>query len=166
MKALEPLQCLDERSAAPGLKPDAHVILDGRHTRLGHVKRLKVFLENELLDRVDKHKFAQVASVSLGPIAAAGVMMSVAQQKGRQALLGACPVVDRIRPRAAQVTDDLVVGIGYMHRRQVAGTMKTGQLAGIALIGLDPVAALDRDQRGRDYWQQKTTLNTNHGLTK
>ena len=69
--------------------------------------------------------------------------------------LGQLVTGDRLGPRGVlarplQVADSLGGLVGDMDRGQVPGTEEVGQLGRVSAIGLDAVAALDRDERRGD----------------
>ena len=118
--------------------------------RRGGFDRLNVIFAHEVMPRLSELETGQPATVQLGPCRPP-VMAGLAQQEPGKLL--ACPAqaVHRIKPRPHQIAHRLVLGIRYPHRRQLAGPMQLGQAAGIAPVGLDPVARSLRDQRGSDH---------------
>src|SRR6516164_541203 len=53
----------------------------------------------------------------------------------------------RIHSRPNQIAECLVCGVGYPHRRQIAGPMKDCQLLRVAAVGLDPLTGLAWNHR-------------------
>ncbi len=101
------------------------------------VDGLHVFFKNGLVGVVGHDEFAQVAHVGGGPFAFAGVVESVAQEKGVEALLGAGEIVAGIGAGAADVADGLVQHGRDADLGDVAVTEEAGDFAGIALVGFD-----------------------------
>jgi len=75
---------------------------------------------------------------------------AVTQQELVEPMTCAELVLLGVLTRAHQIAQGFVGGIGNPHRREVAGAITARQFGGVAAIGLDSVAGLDRDQRGRD----------------
>jgi hypothetical protein len=73
-----------------------------------------------------------------------------AQKELTQPVLGAQQVCLGVIASPDQVAKSLVGLVGYPDRREVPAAQQPGQLGRIASVGLDPVAGLDGDQRGRD----------------
>ena len=91
---------------------------------------------------------AQVGRAPSGPTRLPAIMP---QQKGFEAELGRLEIVERLFPRAAQVTKSFVLDRWDRDRREVPGAPQARHLEGITTIRFDTVAALLRDQgRGDD----------------
>jgi len=65
-------------------------------------------------------------------------------------MTGTHQLLAHIVAAAAQVPYRFLLGGGCTNRCQQVGAMQLGQLAGVALIGLDPLARFSRDQCWRD----------------
>ena len=81
-----------------------------------------------------------------------GALPAVPQQKLAQPLSRPLLILLGILARPHQIPQRFMRGIGNPHRRQIAGAITARQLLGIAAIGLDPIARLDRHQRGSDHF--------------
>jgi hypothetical protein len=91
---------------------------------------------------------AQPKPVALTPcFLAAGPGPAAAQQHLAQAMATAHQILVSVLAGAAQVAHRLVLGGGRMHFGQKPRAQQLSQLAGIATIGLDPIARLARNQR-------------------
>lgn len=75
----------------------------------------------------------------------------VTQQKALQMLPRLGQHTDCRRPRSHQIAHRFMASAGDPDRRQLAGTVQLRKRQGIAAIGLDPIAGLHRDQRGRHH---------------
>ena len=72
------------------------------------------------------------------------------EQELGQPMAGAEEVRPHVFPAPQQVAGRLFLLGLDMNRREDAGPIEDGELAGVAPIGLDAIAGATRDQRGRD----------------
>jgi hypothetical protein len=85
--------------------------------------------------------------------------LSVTEQKFAEAVSGAELVSLGRFTRADEVTQGLVLGVGYEHRGEVAGTQSAGEPHGISAIGLDAITAPDGDQGRGDHFAMDAELD-------
>ena len=81
--------------------------------------RPDVFLEDDLLGGSGTDDLAQPAQVRRAPSGPTGIPNIMPQEKGFEAELGRLKIVERIFPRAAQVTTSFVLDRGDIDRREV-----------------------------------------------
>ena len=103
-------------------------------------------LEDDRLGGRRTDHFRQPAQMGRPPRGTALIPDILAQQEGFQSVLGGLAIPDRIRTRAGEVTDRLVLDRRDLDRGQIAGTHQPGELGGVTAIGLDAVAGFLRDQ--------------------
>ena len=103
-------------------------------------------------------EFAQIAHVGWRPFAFAGVVESVAQEEGIEALFGAGKIVAGIGAGAADIADGFVERRGDPYFGDVAVAVVAGDLAGVALVGFDLLIgfALGFGGRHEDAVQSQT----------
>jgi len=89
----------------------------------------------------------QVAPMGIGPVGSAGVVEAKTEQEGLQPRLGILESKTRCVTCATQVAYRLVLDRRNVHRGEVSGAQKPGDLHGIAPVVLDLVAGALRDQR-------------------
>ena len=81
----------------------------------------------------------QPSLVALGPRRSAPPDHRVAQQEAAEAVAGSGEILHHVAPGAAQVPHRLLGRGGDGHGGELTGAVQTGQAAGIAPVGLDPI---------------------------
>ena len=109
-----------------------------------------VVFEHAVVGGVRELEAAQVVLVALGPVGLAVVAVAEPAQQGEQPGFGAAEVIDGIGAGAAEVADGFVDRVGDVDGDEVVGAEDFGELGGVALVGLDPVAGTRGDQRRGD----------------
>jgi hypothetical protein len=98
--------------------------------------------------RVGQHQLAQVTFMGRAPTALALGAVTVPQEEAFEAMTRPAPIIDRVGPGAAEIADRFVGWLRDIDRAQLPGAQEPGQLAGVAPVGLDPVARTGRSHRG------------------
>ncbi len=89
---------------------------------------------------------------SIAAMAAAGTAPALAQQQLQQPISARAQLVSLGRlARTHQIAPRLVRPVGDPHRREIPCLVAARQLAGVAAMGLDPLARLGRNQRRRHH---------------
>ena len=102
--------------------------------------------EDDVLGGGGTDALAQPAQVRWSPGGPTGRADSMPQQQGFEAERGRLALMQRLFPRAAQVTQSVVLDRGDSDRREVPCAHPARQLAGIAPLRFDTVAGLLREQ--------------------
>ena len=79
-----------------------------------------------------------------------------AHQEGGQAMTGAQQIPACVLAATAQVAHRFVGRRGRAHHGEIVGSQQSRQLVSIPPVGLDALARLDRDQRGRHHLADHT----------
>jgi hypothetical protein len=111
---------------------------------------LHVVLEGEPLALAFELERSQPYPETLGPLAAVE-HAPVADEELAQAVPRGGKVLPHVFAGADQVPNSLLLDAGHGDGRKLAGAEQPGEFARVALIGLDPVAAPHRDERGSDH---------------
>jgi hypothetical protein len=96
--------------------------------------------------------------MGFGPVALAAIDMTMAQQKATQLLFGFSHGELGIFSGAAKITQGFIFGIGNIDSGKFTGSMKTGQIDGIAAIVFNPLAAFFGYLRWGGYHTLKTIM--------
>ena len=137
--------------APPVLAHEFHVRFEPGDTSFELVDLTDELLHDEAVGFEGEFQIAEVTLVSVGPVALACVAEPEPPEHRQQAGLGAAQVITRIHPRTAQIADGLVGFVGDVDGDEFACPQQAGEFDGILLVGLDLVACLGRDQRGRHH---------------
>jgi len=120
---------MDEWKTMPVLHLISYVFFQTRYPLDSGINGPEIFLENQSLNRIINLKPPQVAHMSLCPVTATCIAQTIAQQERKEPLSVSHGIIDCIRAGTTQITQDFICLIGNMYRRQIPGTMSTGQLA-------------------------------------
>ena len=113
-----------------------------------------VFLENDLLSRRRADDFGEPAKMCLVPVRFSDITDVEAKEKGLEPELGGFQIGDCVLSSPAEVPDCFVFEPGDIDWVQIAGPHETGELNGIAGIGLDPIPRSSRNQGWSDHVTQ------------
>jgi hypothetical protein len=122
--------------------------------------RPAICLADDVLGGGGTDDLAQPASVRRAPRGPTGIADLLPPQNGVEAELGRLQIVERLFPRAAQVTNRFVLDRWDIDRREVPGAHQARPWDGLTTIRVDTVPGLLRDQgRGDDpaavaFWGQ------------
>ncbi len=126
--------------------------LESLKSRPGVVHFVDVISERRLLRRRTEGHGIEPAAMALGlRLHARRRSNAVAQQKLADAMAGSELIGLRGLTRAQQISQSFMRRVGDPYGREIAGTMTAREPLGVAAIGLDAVAGLDRHEgRGDD----------------
>ena len=134
-------------------RPSRNQILDLLHQAsgplFGVMNGMDIVLQHDLLGRVVEANRRQPAAIGQGPAHLSGIDAAMPQQKALQMLPRLAQHPDCRCPRPDQIPHRLMGCIRNQNGGQFAGTMQLRQHHRVSPIGLDPIAGLHRNQRGR-----------------
>ena len=142
LKAFEGHDGLNDGFPFPGFEDLFHFGDKPFDTIFTALDSLDGFLENDSLGVGWHGEFPQVAHVGGGPFGFPGVVETVAQEEGVEALLGAGEVVCGIGAGAADITHGFVQYWWNADLGDVSVTKQAGDVTGVAFVGFDFIAGL------------------------
>src|SRR6266498_4782996 len=92
----------------------------------------------------------QPPSMLIAPVGAPGIADVVAQQQRLETEAGVVEIPEGVFAGPREIADRLVGDLGHVDGGEIPGAGEASQGQGIALVGLDAVTRLARDQRGGD----------------
>ena len=107
-------------------------------------------MPDDLLRRVLELLAGEPTPMGQAPMLAAAEHPTMTKQERQQLLTFLAQIRGRCLARPHEVTHRLVDRIRHPDRRQLAGAKQPRQRHGVTAVGLDPLAGLPWDQRGRD----------------
>jgi hypothetical protein len=150
LDAASALACLDHRLKTPGVHRLVACWFATLETCGVFGDRPDVCLKDHWLRRCGTDHLAQPPEVGWAPGGPAGVTAILPQEKGFQPQRRGLESAARLCTRPAQIPTRFLRNLGDVDGRQVTRAQQAGQCDGVSPGGVDPVAWLVGEQRGRD----------------
>src|SRR5512144_3076477 len=140
----------NHRRHRPARHDGEQLLIETAQAGGGILDRIDGVLEDDLLRRVLELLAGEPTPMGQAPMLAAAEHPTMTKQERQQLLSFLAQIRCRCLARPAEVTNRLVDGIRHPDRRQLAGAKQPRKRHCVTPVGLDPLAGLAWDQRGRD----------------